>query len=213
MLAPWAYRNAGVFHAFVPLSTGFGRSFWIGHNEAATGEMTVALYDMANERIQRPFDAVPGPDGELQRDRRAIALALDYAEHHPRREAALSLAKIYYLFRGDHAFLSYYEYRPRKGGLTETTRTLLGRLANVCYVVLLPLAFGGWLLFLRSRDPLQLVLALFPIFWIALFALLHGDPRFHFPLMPILCVMATRSLVWLRRKWVAPTTDRAADGP
>ena len=194
VLAPWAYRNAGVFHAFVPLSTGFGRSFWIGHNDAATGAMTLRLQDLAEERIMRPLAGVPGPDGERQRDKRAIALALDYAVHHPVREAELALAKIYYLFRGDHAFLAYYEYRPRPGGLSAATCTLLGRVANVFYVLLLPPALLGWLAFLRSREPLRLVLALFPMLWIALFALLHGDPRFHFPLLPIFCVLAAATV-------------------
>jgi len=211
VLAPWAYRNAGVFHAFVPLSTGFGRSFWIGHNEAATGSMTVALQDLAIERIHRPLEAVPGPSGELQRDRRAVSLALDYAAHHLRREAALSLAKIYYLFRGDHAFLAYYEYRPREGGLSATTLTLLGRVANVAYILLLPPAFLGWLVFLRSREPVHYVLALFPVFWIALFALLHGDARFHFPLMPIFCVMAAS--VVQKRDASQRDVSRTAGGP
>ncbi len=35
-LAPWTLRNLRVFEAFVPTSTGFGRTLWIGHNPHAT---------------------------------------------------------------------------------------------------------------------------------------------------------------------------------
>ena len=198
VLGPWAYRNAGVFHAFVPLSNGFGRSFWVGHNEAATGAITQSLQDLAIATLEPQFHGGLTPEGELQRNRYYTARVLEYARRNPGREAVLFLRKLYYLFRGDHVWLYHYEYRARPGGLTEATRRILGRVGNAYYLLVLLPGLAGWLIFVRAPSAPERVLALFPVFWCLMFAIMHGDPRFHFPLMPVFCVMATRA-VWPTR--------------
>src|SRR5262249_13990926 len=88
-LTPWTIRNARRFGAFVPTSTGLGRTMWIGHNPIADGSMSVPI----QLAMQRALDAhatyALEPSGELALNRALTRDAVAFALAHPQREIAL----------------------------------------------------------------------------------------------------------------------------
>ena len=195
VLAPWTLRNAAVFGTFVPVSTSFGRTFWLGHNPAATGGMKRALHEIMASTVEREYAGLPGPQAELARSRRYTRLAIDYALAHPCQEIGLLFLRIYHLFRGDHVWSSWYPTTPGAFLLSQVSRRWLGRLSDSYYLAVLILAGVGCLRWRPARRPLPRVLQLFVGLWVLVFAFIYGDPRFHLPLLPVFSVMAAQALV------------------
>jgi hypothetical protein len=174
-LAPWTLRNLRVFDAFVPTSTGAGRTLWIGHNPHATGGMDHTIQAaMIGEIVAAGLGLTyPSPADELAVDRLLRGQALRFAATHPARELALTPLRAYHLFRGDTSGKSGTS-RERacpavSGGAPHARRDqqpLLWRRARRALVGLIvrpaePAA--GW----RVLDVLMLV-------WIAIFTLIYA---------------------------------------
>ncbi|MCC6847885.1 MAG: sulfatase-like hydrolase/transferase [Deltaproteobacteria bacterium] len=194
-LAPWTLRNARVFGAFVPTSTGFGRTFWIGHNPDATGGMTQTIQDAMARAIERSGVAPTTPSGELAVDRVLRGQAIAFALAHPGRELALTPRRAWHLFRGDHVWQAWYGPGTPRGASSAAARRLLARGGNAAYAALGALAVAGWFLRPRERRPAWRPVTAFVVVWIALFSAIYGDPRFHHVLIPIACLLAAHGLL------------------
>ena len=82
VLAPWAYRNAGVFGTPVLVSTNGGYILWVGNNPLASGRylLTNGVHSFAYAR----FDPdVPRNEGEVGQDVAYRRRAVDYMRSHP----------------------------------------------------------------------------------------------------------------------------------
>jgi 4-amino-4-deoxy-L-arabinose transferase-like glycosyltransferase len=188
-LAPWTLRNFRVFGTFVPTSTGFGRTLWIGHNPLASGGMSDAIQAAMQQAILAA-GVVPDAAGEVAVDRLLRRQALAFALAHPARELVLTPLRTYHLFRGDHVWQSWYDPgTPRVLPSAEAHR-LLGAAGNLYYAVVGVLAVAG--LFLRRPEPAASwrILDVLIVVWIALFTAIYGDPRFHHVLIPFACILA-----------------------
>lgn len=62
IIAPWMFRNWGIFHGFIPIATGGGRMFLAGNNPQATGD---AILVSGSPRIYYSSEI---PQGEEKRD-------------------------------------------------------------------------------------------------------------------------------------------------
>jgi 4-amino-4-deoxy-L-arabinose transferase-like glycosyltransferase len=208
-LAPWTARNARLFGAFVPTTTSFGRTLWIGHNPLATGGMTVAIHEAMQRTLEArgPFPWTPA--GELAMDRVLRADALAFAAAHPLRELALVPARVYHLFRGDHVWQAwYYDGTPRIAP-SDRARRVLGRASDGYYLVIGILAGCGVLLRDAARAGWR-ILDVATVVWITIFALVYGDPRFHQVLLPIACLLASLPLARLMAARAQPSPDAAS---
>ncbi len=194
-LAPWTLRNARVFGTFVPTSTGFGRTLWIGHNSVATGGMNDDVQRAMQEVLARSGPRIFDPAGELAVDRLLRRDAVAWAVANPGRELALVPRRVFNLFRGDHVWQTWYDPGTPKLLPSETARATLGRVGNLYYAAVLALALAG--LVLRSRAQAWRVVDVLVVLWIGLFAIIYGDPRFHHLLMPPACVLAAVTLMRL----------------
>jgi hypothetical protein len=192
-LTPWIVRNARLFGVLVPTSTSFGRTLWIGHNPLAAGGMTVAIHEAMERTLDArgPFPWTPA--GELAMDRTLRADALDFAATHPGRELLLVPARVYHLFRGDHVWQAWYYAGTPRIAPSEAARRALGRLCDAYYVVVGLLALAGLVVRDASRPGWR-VLDVAALAWIAIFAAVYGDPRFHHVLMPLACLLAAAAL-------------------
>ena len=194
-LAPWTVRNARVFGTLVPTSTGFGRTLWIGHNPDADGGMRVELQRAMAASMTAAGVTPAGPAGELATNRLLLREAIAFAVAHPGREVGLTAARVYHLFRGDHVWQSWYGPGTPRPLPSASARTWLGRFGDAYYLAVGFLALAGWLA--REPEPaagwrfVDLAMGI----WIAVFALVYGDPRFHQVLLPFACVLASSGLV------------------
>lgn len=196
-LAPWTARNARLFDALVPTSTGFGRTLWIGHNPDAAGGMRPALQEAQARAMAEAGVAPVGPAGELATDRFLLHDALAFARAHPGRELRLTAARVYHLFRGDHVWQSWYPPGTPRGLASETARRWLGRLSDAYYAAVGLLAVAAWVR-RRPADGWRVVDGAL-VAWVAVFALVYGDPRFHHMPMALACVLAAATLESFRR--------------
>lgn len=206
-LAPWMVRNARLFGVIVPTSTSFGRTLWIGHNPIARGGMTVAIQGAMQALLVRQGPFPWSPAGELAMDRALRDDALAFAVANPLRELALVPARIYHLFRGDHVWQAWYEPGTPRIAPSEGARRLLGRAADVYYGVVGVLAIAGWLLPPRAPADGWRIVKTLAVTWVAIFAAIYGDPRFHQVLLPIGCLLA--SVAVIRMAGVPPRTPHA----
>ncbi len=191
-IAPWAWRNFRVFGAFVPTSTNTGRAFWIGHNPDANGAMSAKLQQEMDARFEHADAGVPRPIAEVRLNRRYLDAAIDWAREHPREEVELLFLRTFHLWRGDHAWSSWYDYDYGTDPplLSSGVRVALERLGNAYYVVLLVVGVLGLVARIRSRNATARFLIAVVASWSIIFAGMHADPRYHFPLLPILAVFA-----------------------
>ncbi|MCC6763060.1 MAG: sulfatase [Deltaproteobacteria bacterium] len=194
-LAPWTARNARVFGAFVPTSTGFGRTLWIGHNPDATGGMTQTIQDAMARAIETAGVSPATPAGELAVDRLLRTQAIAFALAHPGRELALTPRRAAHLFRGDHVWQAWYGPGTPRIAPSAEARRLLGVGSNVAYAALGVLAVAGWFLRARETRSAWRPVTAFVVVWIALFTAIYGDPRFHHVLIPIACLLAANGLL------------------
>ncbi|HEY6448082.1 MAG TPA: glycosyltransferase family 39 protein [Acidobacteriaceae bacterium] len=193
-LAPWTWRNARVFHQFVPLRTNFGAELYLGNGPGATG--LLMEYD-------HPFQA---PDqlrlyrqmGEIAYCRWRGQLAKRVIAADPARFLALSLRRVYYFwFSVPH---------PDSEGFVGLVNEY-GRNLNYQFTSIVGLF--GLALALRRRIP-----AAWLFFWAFLllpltyyFVTVHA--RFRHPLEPLITILAvflfqsaenSREVRWFRRR-------------
>lgn len=192
-LTPWTLRNARVFGTFVPTSTGFGRTLWIGHNPEATGGMSDAIQAAMDRALTAAGVAGTDERGEIAVDRLLRAQAVAYARAHPWRELVLTPLRVYHLFRGNHVWQRWYD--PGTPRAMPGARSVLGVVGNVYYAVVLALALLGFVV--RSAAPAASwrFIDVFAVGWVAFFAVVYGDPRFHQVLVPFACILAAVTIV------------------
>ena len=89
-VAPWAARNARVFHAFVPLDTKAGANLWM--NDHPSAHPWREVWDGAPDPDPPPLP-VPGLD-EAAADRYFRGLALDYVRRQPLTFAGVSAFRL-----------------------------------------------------------------------------------------------------------------------
>lgn len=191
-LAPWTMRNARLFGAFVPTSTGFGRTLWIGHNPDAFGGMSETIQSRMREVILGA-SLPPTPAGELATDRLLRGQAVAFLRDHPLRELALTPARAYHLFRGDHVWQAWYGPGTPRVLPSPAARRTLGIVGNVYYLIVGCLAVVG---LVRRGGAVAgwRVVDVWMLMWIAIFTAIYGDPRFHHLLVPPACILAAAAL-------------------
>ena len=186
VLAPWTLRNAVVFHAFVPLSSGTGELFYMGTAPETDGRwipdpmrrLTAAVVQREEQRLGRP----PGP---LEADRALLHAGLENWRSAPVRSLTISLKRIWRLCfasfdRSDRAWL--------RGSFLAALIVL--------YALALPAGIAG----MRERGrgwPLAGVL-LIAVLWTAVAStVLFTTSRFFEPVRPLLLILAADPLARL----------------
>lgn len=197
LIAPWAVRNVVKLDAFVALSSSTGVNFWRGHHEGATGGFDPIGPLLAKSKPRTE------PGGEIDILQRGMREGLQFLVRHPLQELNLAKNKTRLLYQGDTIGLTLAEAFDSQPFVHTRLRTVLHHLANGVYDLVLALAglaMVRWAL-RRGDQPLLPVVAIavltmgYVAFW--------GDPRFHFPLVPLLCLLAGWWLAgfWQARPW------------
>jgi 4-amino-4-deoxy-L-arabinose transferase-like glycosyltransferase len=98
VLMPWTIRNAVVFHAFVPISTGGGEHFFMGSTPETQGRWDPAKWDVLRDRvIEREEKRLGYPLDPLRLDRAMLRAGLDNWRKDPSGSAVLTLKRFWRL--------------------------------------------------------------------------------------------------------------------
>jgi 4-amino-4-deoxy-L-arabinose transferase-like glycosyltransferase len=196
IIVPWSVRNAVSMHAFVPISTNGGDDFCVGNHEGATGSFVFAGlcyegYDDISNRTEKEIEAY----------REGIRRGAEFIVNHPADEFGLIFEKAYFLvYRDDEGLYANESYGDNLF-IEKEMRDYLSTAANAYYFVTVGWAALGLLLWSRRRDPRRtfflMMLGCLLVVPLAFF----GDVRFHFPAVPLLCILAATAvmMVWRGR--------------
>src|SRR5271170_2859337 len=91
-LAPWAWRNWNVFHAFIPIRGNFGAELYLGNAPESIG-MPWGTSVTAENDLQQYAEL-----GEVQYVKQRGEMANAYIAAHPKRFAELSLKRFYFFW-------------------------------------------------------------------------------------------------------------------
>ncbi len=186
VISPWTLRNYRVFDSFVPVATSGGTALYMGNNPKATGR------DQNIEELL-PILALPRAPHQLEIDKEAKSAAIAWITAHPWQVVALMPKKIWYLWardgEGEWGFEAGYA---RYVDQVLTFRTL--RWINQFYYLALMMLSVLAVYQLRRRPGdrnqwwyLGVIVVLHTTIVSMIFT---GQPRYHFPAMPWVCMYA-----------------------
>ena len=178
VVVPWAVRNYRVFGELIPFSTMGGSVLLQGNNRLVVSDPRLYGYNVWDTRIPEYADALRAPNDEVERDRVARRLAIEWLGQNRDKWLFLAQAKIR---RGLTPFLQPNSPRLYRAGtlLAWGPVLLLGGLA------FFP---TGWL-FLRRGHPgwlIHLTVVDFMLVTIVFF----GYSRYRYPIEPFCVLLA-----------------------
>jgi 4-amino-4-deoxy-L-arabinose transferase-like glycosyltransferase len=189
IILPWTIRNAVTMHAFVLISTNSGDDFCIGNHEGANGQF------LFSGPCYEGYEGIPKRELEIAGYREGLRRGAEFIINHPADELGLIFEKAYFLVNSDSDGLFADENYGSSPFIKEETRDQLRTAANAYYFATIGWAGIGLLFWLRRRDPRR-TFCLIMIACILLAPLaFFGDPRFHFPVIPLLCILAATGVV------------------
>ena len=194
---PWTVRNYVESKSFVVISTNAGVDFYIGHSEEAPQPGRQVI------RITSKYKDLPLPQAEAKISADGFHEGLEYALSHPLREIELSARKLFYLYYNDHEALSWTETHGARQFMPDILRSGLAWLSDSYYFAVLGLAALGAVGWLSRRQPVRLLLVSLVIYWTLVHIVFFGDPRFHAPIIPVVCLWAAVGFWSVRRWWLA----------
>lgn len=177
----WGMRNARELGAFVPLSTNGGVNLYFGNN-AITNGTGLEMLDPKN-------DATSGITDEAERNARGMELGLAYWREHTGALPSLFARKIMWLVGTDGVWTRWtmISAEPRS---PEGVRRVLAAVSTFAWWGLLILAMLEWMIFRvrkQSREFCEPMGEAFVLYTLVMTALLIGQERYHFPLIPAVC--------------------------
>lgn len=187
---PWSIRNHAELGHWVMVSTNGGYTLLTGNHDTATGDYT------PDAPVVKELMARPGLD-EVARDAQARRLGLQWIGRNPGKFLALAPKKLMRLWLPDgEAEWAYQAGAPSYARFEALYRAV--RYANQAWYAVLMLAFAAAfvvMLIRRHRDGQRWIgwwllpygIALYPTLICMAFS---GQSRFHYPVMPFVCMSA-----------------------
>ena len=204
VIAPWTIRNYAVMGSFVFISTNEGGNLYMGNHEGASGGFQL----LAAAWIVDEYAYLPPKKQEVRASNRALHEGLEFMFSHPDKELQLIGSKLRYLYQDDEESLLWID-APEAGKPLES-RPFWADITNDFYFTVLALSAGGvvyWLRRPRSAVALPLIMVLL---FTAGQLLFFTVTRFHFPMLPSFCLLATVGVVkGAERVWSLAAARRA----
>lgn len=201
VVAPWTIRNHEVMGAWIPVSTNGGITLLTGNNDSARGGFT------PDDAVVKALDARKGLT-EMEYDAEASRLGKEWITAHPAQFLKLMPMKLLRLWGPDGEGQWAYETGSPAWKAAPWAFTLLRAANQLWYFALLGLFAVAAVLMIRRRRAegsrvidwwlLPYGIALYPS---AIAMVFSGQSRFHYPVMPFVCMAAGWVLaVWLERR-------------
>lgn len=200
---PWVVRNTQLQGTFTLIATNNGPGILAGNNEYTPDDRPWRYHGF--EREERWRGLLPDGLTEGQRQRLAFRQGIAFMLDHPGltgRRAVIKAANVWGLEREIVGTVA-------SGGYGDAWRKAivpLGIALFGAYCIVLIAGLTG-LAFALARGGPGLSFHLFVVALLALVTAVHalafGHPRYHLPLIPLLCVYAGRALSMRREVWHA----------
>ncbi len=185
IVLPWTIRNYVESRSLVLIASNSGVDFYIGHSAGADGRGRIV------DELVFQYPELPGPEAEAKVSRDGFREGLKYAAHHPMREVELLAKKFWWLWYRDDEAVRWTDGHGERVVFSHGTRRALIAVSDAYYWLLLALAALGVTRWLRLRDPVRLLLVSLAAYWTLVHVAFFADPRFHAPIMPIVCMWAS----------------------
>jgi len=203
-IAPWTIRNQRALGSPILLSTGGGYVLFNSHSPVADGTQGPGFMAF-REQTFPDLVRLPRPEREVALSKAQTRYALEYVWSHPLRELRLVPARLYHLYRHDHAAFAYLA-GPAPGRRGQLGNAMLGEpwrsrwsaLANGYFFAVAAIALLGFVFSWSATWRRGWIVPLTVVY----FHLVHGfiflgQPRYHAPLVPLFSVLAALALARL----------------
>jgi 4-amino-4-deoxy-L-arabinose transferase-like glycosyltransferase len=191
LTVPWSIRNSVAFGTFVGPSTNLGDDLCIGNYLGAQGAFTLQGKCFEHDAGKPPHEV------EIDRNREGLKIAVKDVLGHPARMPKLVAQKAYWLLYKDDDGIWAAESYGNDYFIANFRREVLAFAANAVYYATGVLVVVGGLAFVLSKDPRRLAVMLAMLYVLAVPLVFFGDPRFHFPAIPIAVIIAAATLLAL----------------
>lgn len=194
VLLPWTVRNYRTMDSFLLITSSTGLNFWTGHHEGANGGDDVPL--------DSPLEAY-GPrtreGGEVDINDAGYRLGWRFARENPGEELLLIGKRFRALYLdGDRIALDINDWWGERPSIGSEVNRVLRPFANgYYYVVLLIAAFALVRWWRRGGQGPLLPLLVIAVLTAGHIVLFFGSPRYHFPMIPLFCLLAAWALAAL----------------
>jgi hypothetical protein len=189
-IAPWAYRNWVLFHAFVPVSTMGGLNLWQGNG------------GLSREELYARYESVQGRIEQFEYARRQGLAAIW------RRQPGWFFEKIYeqapHFWEVDSLAVLHI-HRGAYGPVRPAAAVAAALVVILPYLAVMALFVPG-LALLRLDRPRLLLMAFF-VYYLLLHVASYGYSRFRVPILPVLFLLAAYFVVG-RREGSLPAWSR-----
>lgn len=191
VVLPWTVRNYLAFGELVFVSTNGGINLLIGNNPDATGSYM----------WPRAFDGlIVMTFSELERDKGARDLAVDYVIKHPVQTALLWPRKVFLLYLNDYEGISWSRVGSRRQ-VSDLFWIPMRGVAQFVYMAAFALAALAVVQLARKRLPAAWLGLAVVVYVTLVYLPFFGGNRYHFPLIPWLAIYASWAIVnWLDSK-------------
>jgi 4-amino-4-deoxy-L-arabinose transferase-like glycosyltransferase len=195
LTVPWSIRNTLAFHELTGPSTNLGDDLCIGNFKQATGKF------LLTGKCFEGYDGLSAQQVEIKRNHDGVRIAVHDVTHYPLRLPKLIGNKAYWLLYKDDDGLYAAESYGNDYFISHPLREILAFSANGIYFAAGLVGMLGAVAFALSRDIRRSVLLASMLYVLAIPLVFFGDPRFHFPAIPILVIIVAATIVgvWDRR--------------
>ncbi len=191
LVVPWSIRNTVAFGQLTGPSTNVGDDLCIGNFLGAQGAFTLQGKCFASDAGKTPQQV------ELDRNKEGVRIAIRDVASHPFRMPKLVAQKAYWLLYKDDDGIWAAESYGNDYFIPSFRREVLTFAGNAIYYATGLIVLAGILAFVLARDPRRLTLVLAFLYVLALPLVFFGDPRFHYPAIPLAVVIAAATIVRL----------------
>ncbi|MCH8025169.1 MAG: glycosyltransferase family 39 protein [Chloroflexi bacterium] len=194
LIAPWTVRNLITMDAPLLISSSAGINFWQGHHEGASGGD-----DGSVEPLLERYGPFTAPGAEVAMSNGGYREGLRFAVANPGEELVLIGKKFRALYLdGDSIALDINEWSGQRPFIAPGLRSALARLSSMFYYAVFFVAMFAPLRWAmqRGQGPLLPLIA-FTILTLGHVVLFFGSPRYHFPMIPLFCLLAGWALAAL----------------
>ena len=202
LVVPWSVRNSVAFGQVTGPSTNVGDDLCIGNYLGAQGAFTLQGKCFANDAGKTAQQV------EIDRNKEGVRIAIKDVASHPLRMPKLVAQKAYWLLYKDDDGIWAAESYGNDYFIPNFRREVLTFAANSVYYATMLLVLAGGLAFVLAKDVRRLVAMLAMLYVLAIPLAFFGDPRFHYPAIPLAVLIAAATIV---RLWDA-RAKAAGDG-
>ena len=195
LTVPWSVRNTLAFHTFTGTSTNLGDDLCIGNFNGATGAF------LLHGKCFEGYEGLSPQQVEIRRNKDGVRIAVEDIARDPFRVPGLLVRKAWWLLYKDDDGLFAVESYGNDHFIPEFRRDVLGFAANAIYYATGMIVILGAAAFVLSKDIRRAVLFATLLYVLAVPLIFFGDPRFHFPAIPLAAIIAAATIVtlWERR--------------